>query len=252
MARNWLGKFVGVIGLAEPVKAGSVRTASRVWPVPGYLERFRMRAVTSLASARVAGGVRVGGDCGDDAAVQVAAGRGHGGADRGGRRGGALLAAQRRSRWCCPVPLTAVTSRISEPMATEKFGVGNPVSLTTVIEDPRLRHRDRQRGAGREQRGDRLLDGTQVRGDVGLGHLRRRRPAAGDGGGRRREQIGEGVEGQRRLLHVRRLRKESESGRGRGEQRRQRRRGVGRGGNEQAGHGQEAGDGEFRRHAPGR
>ncbi|MGH3232423.1 MAG: hypothetical protein ACRDOH_04040 [Streptosporangiaceae bacterium] len=33
-----------------------------------------------------------------------------------------------------PLPPTAVTSRISEPIATLKFGAGNPVSLVTVID----------------------------------------------------------------------------------------------------------------------
>src|ERR1035441_4654888 len=50
MDTNWLGKFVDVTVLLEPVNSGSVRTESKVLVVPGTLNVFRMNALTSFAS----------------------------------------------------------------------------------------------------------------------------------------------------------------------------------------------------------
>ena len=75
-----------------------------------------------------------------------------------------------------PVPPTAVTSRISGPMATEKLGAGNPASLATVIE-VWLASMDEASVVLADRRLDRLLDGAQRGGDVRLGHLGGGRPA---------------------------------------------------------------------------
>ena len=122
--------------------------------------------MTSLASAAVLAVCALAATAAIDGAVDVSAGRGHRRPGRCGRGGGALLAAHDRPGGVADVPPTAVTRRISDPMATVKFGAGKPASLATVIVVSVAVDWRGQRGAGRQQAGHGLADGAESRGDV--------------------------------------------------------------------------------------
>src|ERR1017187_5872482 len=133
MDTNWLGKFVDVTVLLEPVNSGSVRTESKVLVVPGTLNVFRMNALTSFASpGEVAG-------CAFAATAEIttpATSAPVGVTDAPLAAAAAVVPCWPRvtAHVVFPTPLTPVTRRISEPMTTEKFGCGNPAPFTTVLD----------------------------------------------------------------------------------------------------------------------
>ena len=121
-----------MIGAVEPVKPGSVSTVSSVCPAPGTVSVCRISALMSLAMGAPAL------VCAPEAMAAITTPSRS--APVGVTAVPEVAAAAVVPCWpratvqvVLPLPPTAVTCRISEPIATEKLGAGKPWSLATVI-----------------------------------------------------------------------------------------------------------------------